>query len=261
MTTLEFSHVSRTYRVRGAGMLRALDDVSFTLTSGTTIALVGQSGSGKSTIAKILTQLESPTSGTILLDGEPIPRRGRKLRRYRQQVRMVFQDPYASLNPYHTIRHHLERPLRLDRVVPRAEVDSEVARLLERVRLAPEIADRSPHELSGGQRLGQFACLRLRGVALVEQAGHLGGQPLGLLLRAGRDALSVLGRLTRPSLGGQRLLGGRLRLGAQLLGLHRGRLRPTTTGLAERDVLASRLTVGRRTLEDVFLDLTGRTLR
>jgi peptide/nickel transport system ATP-binding protein len=152
MTTLEFSHVSRTYRVRGAGMLRALDDVSFTLTSGTTIALVGQSGSGKSTIAKILTQLESPTSGTILLDGEPIPRRGRKLRRYRQQVRMVFQDPYASLNPYHTIRHHLERPLRLDRVVPRAEVDSEVARLLERVRLAPEIADRSPHELSGGQR-------------------------------------------------------------------------------------------------------------
>lgn len=152
MTTLEFSHVSRTYRVRGAGTLKALDDVSFTLTSGRTIALVGQSGSGKSTIAKILTQLESPTTGTILLDGKPIPRRGRALRRYRQQVRMVFQDPYASLNPYHTIRHHLERPLRLDKVVPRREVDAEVRRLLERVKLSPGIADRNPHELSGGQR-------------------------------------------------------------------------------------------------------------
>ena len=152
MTTLEFSHVSRSYKVRGAGTLKALDDVSFTLTSGSTIALVGQSGSGKSTIAKILTQLESATSGEILLDGKPIPRRGRALRRYRQQVRMVFQDPYASLNPYHTIRHHLERPLRLDRVVPSPEVDAEVRSLLERVKLDPALADRHPHELSGGQR-------------------------------------------------------------------------------------------------------------
>jgi peptide/nickel transport system ATP-binding protein len=152
MTTLEFSHVSRTYRVRGAGTMHALDDVSFTLESGRTIALVGQSGSGKSTIAKILTQLEAPSSGEILLDGAPIPRRGRALRRYRQTVRMVFQDPFASLNPYHTVRHHLERPLRLDRVVPAREVDAEVRRLLDRVRLDPGLADRSPHELSGGQR-------------------------------------------------------------------------------------------------------------
>ncbi|MEZ3160866.1 ATP-binding cassette domain-containing protein [Microbacterium sp. BWT-B31] len=152
MTTLEFSHVSRTYRVRGAGTLRALDDVSFTLTSGKTIALVGQSGSGKSTIAKILTQLEAPSSGAILLDGASIPRRGRALRAYRQQVRMVFQDPYASLNPYHTIRHHLDRPLRLHRVVPRTEIDAEVSRLLETVKLSADLADRHPHELSGGQR-------------------------------------------------------------------------------------------------------------
>ena len=152
MTVLEFSHVTREYHVRGAGTLLALDDVSFTLTSGRTIALVGQSGSGKSTIAKILAQLEVPTSGSILLDGRPIPRRGRALRSYRQRVRMVFQDPYASLNPYHTIRHHLERPLRLDKVVPRNEVEAEVGRLLERVRLTPDMADRHPHELSGGQR-------------------------------------------------------------------------------------------------------------
>ncbi|MCS0500666.1 ABC transporter ATP-binding protein [Protaetiibacter mangrovi] len=152
MTTLEFSHVSRVYRVRGAGALRALADVSFTLESGRTIALVGQSGSGKSTIAKILTQLEAPSSGEILLDGHPIPHRGRALRRYRQTVRMVFQDPFASLNPYHTVRHHLERPLRLDHVVPRREIDAEVTRLLDRVRLDPVLADRNPHELSGGQR-------------------------------------------------------------------------------------------------------------
>jgi len=153
MTTLEFKNVTKKYAVRGAGDMLALDDVSFTLSSGQTIALVGQSGSGKSTIAKILTQLERATSGEILLDGAPIPRRGKALRHYRQAVRMVFQDPFASLNPAHTIRYHVERPLRLDKVVPAREVEAEVRRLLERVRLVPEsVLDRRPHELSGGQR-------------------------------------------------------------------------------------------------------------
>jgi len=153
MTTLEFRHVTKAYNVRGAGQIKALDDVSFTLSSHQTIGLVGQSGSGKSTIAKILTQLEAPTSGQVLLDGAPIPTSGKGLRKYRQQLRMVFQDPFASLNPYHSIRHHVERPLRLDRVVPRNEVDDEVRRLLERVRLdADAVIDRRPHELSGGQR-------------------------------------------------------------------------------------------------------------
>jgi len=157
MTTLTFDHVSKTYRIRGgrrgARALKALDDVSFELTSGQTIALVGQSGSGKSTIAKILTQLERADQGSVLLDGKPIPRFGAGLRHYRQTIRMVFQDPFASLNPYHTIRHHIERPLRLANVVPKAEVDAEVLALLERVRLEPDkVVDRRPHELSGGQR-------------------------------------------------------------------------------------------------------------
>ena len=153
MTTLEFAAVTKLYSVRGAGQLTALDEVSFTLRSHQTIGLVGQSGSGKSTIAKILTQLETPTRGEVLLDGVPIPRSGKRLRHYRQQVRMVFQDPFASLNPSHSIRHHLERPLRLDGVVPRAEVDEEVRRLLLRVQLdANAVIDRRPHELSGGQR-------------------------------------------------------------------------------------------------------------
>ena len=153
MTLLEFQNVSKRYRVRGSAPLLALDDVSFTLRDRQTIALVGQSGSGKSTIAKILTQLETPTSGSVLLDGKPIPRRGRGLRRYRQQLRMVFQDPFASLNPAHSIRYHVERPLRLDAVVPSDQVESEVRRLLEKVRLdADAVIDRRPHELSGGQR-------------------------------------------------------------------------------------------------------------
>ncbi|MGO4594904.1 ABC transporter ATP-binding protein [Leifsonia sp. 2TAF2] len=153
MTTLEFTNVTKIYNVRGAGQLKALDDVSFTLGPRQTIGLVGQSGSGKSTIAKILTQLETPTSGEVLLDGSPIPRSGKRLRKYRQQLRMVFQDPFASLNPSHSIRHHIERPLRLDDVVPRAEIDDEVRRLLQRVRLdADAVIDRRPHELSGGQR-------------------------------------------------------------------------------------------------------------
>jgi peptide/nickel transport system ATP-binding protein len=153
VTTLEVKNLVKRYRVRGTGDMRALDDVSFTLTSGQTIALVGQSGSGKSTIAKILTQLERPTSGQVLLDGKPVPRHGAGLRRYRQQLRMVFQDPFASLNPYHTIRYHIERPLRLDSVVPNDQIEQEVRRLLARVRLDVDSAiDRRPHELSGGQR-------------------------------------------------------------------------------------------------------------
>ncbi|MCG7286642.1 ATP-binding cassette domain-containing protein [Cellulomonas sp. ACRRI] len=152
MTSIDVQGVSKTYRVRGAGSIDALSDVSFTLSSGQTIGMVGQSGSGKSTVAKILTQMERPTSGQVLLDGEPIPTRGAALRAYRQQLRMVFQDPFASLNPYHSIRHHVERPLVLSGVVPPGEVDAEVHRLLDKVQLDAGVVDRRPHELSGGQR-------------------------------------------------------------------------------------------------------------
>ncbi|GAA3644474.1 ATP-binding cassette domain-containing protein [Microbacterium awajiense] len=153
MTVLEFDAVTKTYAVRGAGLINALDEVSFSLRSGQTIGLVGQSGSGKSTIAKILTQLERPSSGEVRLDGAPIPRRGKALRTYRQQLRMVFQDPFASLNPYHSIRYAIQRPLHLHEVVPNDRLDHEVRRLLTRVRLdADAVIDRRPHELSGGQR-------------------------------------------------------------------------------------------------------------
>jgi peptide/nickel transport system ATP-binding protein len=158
VTTLEVKGLTKDYRLRDGlrtSRLRAVDDVSFTVEHRRTIALVGQSGSGKSTIAKLLLRLESPTSGEILLDGEPVSRRGTGLAGYRRQVQMVFQDPFASLNPYHTIAHHLERPIRLHHpAMTTAEVRRRSLELLERVRLTPagNVARRRPHELSGGQR-------------------------------------------------------------------------------------------------------------
>lgn len=155
MTTIEARNLVKRYSVRGARgqKLLALNDVSFTLEAGKTVALVGQSGSGKSTLAKILLQLERPTSGQVLLDGAPAASRGRALRDYRSAVQMVFQDPFASLNPFHSIEHHLARPLLIHhRARSGAQVQAGVRRLLERVGLEPAMLTRRPHELSGGER-------------------------------------------------------------------------------------------------------------
>lgn len=135
--------------------LHAVRGVSLELEPGRTVALVGESGSGKSTIARMFAKLESPTGGRILLDGAPSASRGRGLAAYRRDVQMVFQDPFGSLNPFHSIVHHLERPIRLHRPgLSGAEVRERAEELLERVRLSPaaKFADRRPHELSGGQR-------------------------------------------------------------------------------------------------------------
>lgn len=156
--TLEVRNLCKDYKLRNgfrSSVLHAVKDVSFTLAAGKTIALVGESGSGKSTIAKMIAKLETPTSGQILLDGEPSGTHGKALDAYRGEVQMVFQDPFASLNPFHPIRHHLERPLRLHNPgISADEVDARVDQLLEKVRLTPteHYADRRPHELSGGQR-------------------------------------------------------------------------------------------------------------
>ncbi|MEV8379225.1 ATP-binding cassette domain-containing protein [Kribbella sp. NPDC056861] len=158
MTVLEMQNVVKDYRLRNglrSTTLRAVDQVSFTLQPGRTIALVGQSGSGKSTIAKLLMQLERPTSGAILVDDEPMVYRGTRASKYRKAVQMVFQDPFASLNPYHTVGHHLARPIRLHHTgLSSEQVEKRVLDLLRRVRLDPaeDYAQRKPHELSGGQR-------------------------------------------------------------------------------------------------------------
>ncbi|WP_051716829.1 ABC transporter ATP-binding protein [Streptomyces megasporus] len=156
MTTLEVRGLVKDFSLRSGlrqSRFRAVDDVSFTLTPGRTVALVGESGSGKSTVARMIARLERPTSGEIVAtrsDGTRVADRD-----YRDHVQMVFQDPFASLNPFHTVEHHLARPLKLHgRVKGKADTRREVERLLERVNLTPagDIAGRRPHELSGGQR-------------------------------------------------------------------------------------------------------------
>ena len=156
--TLEARNLVKDFHLRSGfrtSVLHAVKDVSFTLEAGRTTALVGESGSGKSTIARMLMKLETPTSGSILLDGEESGTRGSALERYRADVQMVCQDPFASLNPFHTIVHHLERPIRLHHPkLDSREVRARAIELLERVRLTPgeSFAERRPHELSGGQR-------------------------------------------------------------------------------------------------------------
>jgi peptide/nickel transport system ATP-binding protein len=136
--------------------VHAVEDVTFALRPGTITALVGESGSGKSTVARLLARLYEPTSGRVLFEGHDIAsdRRRRAVLRYRSQVQMIFQDPFSSLNPAKTIRHHLARPMRIHGIVERKAVDARVHELLELVGLNPpeKIAARYPHELSGGQR-------------------------------------------------------------------------------------------------------------
>ncbi|KAA9089685.1 ABC transporter ATP-binding protein [Microbacterium radiodurans] len=156
MTAVEVSGLGKEYVTREGlrrRRLHAVDDVSFDLVPGRTVALVGESGSGKSTIAKLLTRLERPSSGAIHVrrgDGTPV-----SAKEYRRHVQMVFQDPFASLNPFHSIEHHIARPLRIHhRTRGAAETRERVLQMLERVNLTPaeSFLHRRPHELSGGQR-------------------------------------------------------------------------------------------------------------
>jgi peptide/nickel transport system ATP-binding protein len=139
---------------RGA-VVHAVDGVSLALPAGRITAIVGESGSGKSTLARLFARLLQPTSGQLLLDGQAAPSgRGGRRRRYTQQVQMVLQDPFASLNPVHDVRYHLTRPLKVHGLGPAASLDESLAALLDRVALTPpeRFLSKYPHELSGGQR-------------------------------------------------------------------------------------------------------------
>jgi len=146
--------VSKDFRIGRHQMLHAVRDVSFNLYRGAVVALVGESGSGKSTAARLLAGQERLTSGVIQLEGKRVQVASRgDFRRYKSHVQLVFQDPFSSLNPVHTVRYHLERPVKLHQGKD-TDVEAEVVALMEQVRLTPakQFLTKYPHELSGGQR-------------------------------------------------------------------------------------------------------------
>lgn len=198
MTSARITNLTKDFSVR-KGLrrepLRAVDRVSFELLPGRTVALVGESGSGKSTIARMLARLEKPTSGRIDVElDDRTPVHGSV---YRRHVQMVFQDPFASLNPFHSIEHHIARPLQIHRRTKgREETHERVLQMLERVNLTPAdtFAERRPHELSGGQRQRVAIARALAPGAQV----LIADEPVSMLdvsIRLG--VLNLIGRLQR----------------------------------------------------------------
>ena len=144
--------VGRTLSGKPRRLLKAVDDVSFSIGRGQTFGLVGESGCGKTTIGRCLVRLYQPTGGQILFDGQDIARLGEKeLAPYRRRMQMIFQDPYASLNPRMTVASIIAEPL-LHTDMSRADRDARVRELVDLVGLKPDHMQRYPHEFSGGQR-------------------------------------------------------------------------------------------------------------
>ena len=151
---LRVEHLTKHFPAGGGKVVDAVDDVSFAITRGATLGLVGESGCGKSSCARTIIRIYEPTSGRILLDGDDISALSQKqLLPYRRKMQMIFQDPYASLNARMTVQDIVAEPLRAHRVCQsRAEERELVIKMLSRVGLNQDHAGRYAHEFSGGQR-------------------------------------------------------------------------------------------------------------
>src|SRR5690349_18459409 len=168
---LEVRHVKKYFPIRRGVLQRevarvhAVDDVSFAVREGETLGLVGESGCGKSTLGRTIVRLLEPTDGQIIFRGTPIEHFGtRRMRPLRREMQMVFQDPYASLNPRKRVGTIVSDPMRIHNIGNRAEQKRRVGEILETVGLSPEHYNRFPHEFSGGQRqrIGIARALALR---------------------------------------------------------------------------------------------------
>jgi len=150
---LQVNNLVKHYPMSGGRVVHAVDGVSFTVAKGETLSLVGESGCGKSTVARAVLRLVAPTSGEIILDGNRIDQLSAEaLRPSRRRIQIVFQDPFASLNPRMRVRSIIAEPIRNFRIERGEGLKRRVNELLEIVRLPHDAADRFPHEFSGGQR-------------------------------------------------------------------------------------------------------------
>ena len=202
VTLLEAHHLTKHFPLRrglfskALGAVRAVDGVSFTIEPGRTLGVVGESGCGKSTTAKLVLKLEEPTGGEIRFDGQSLQSLDADgIRRYRKSVQAVFQDPYASLSPRMRVGSIIAEPLVTNEKLAKGEAKKRVAHLLERVGLPERAADLFPHEFSGGQRqriaIARALALSPRLVVLDEPVSALDvsirAQILNLLVDLQRD--------------------------------------------------------------------------
>src|SRR5580704_6239901 len=198
MPLLEARGLSKSY---DAGAL-AVDSVSFSIARGETLGLVGESGSGKSTVARMVLGLIEPTSGSVIFDGQPVTGiSDRGLRPLRRRMQVVFQDPFAALNPRMRVRDIVAEPLVIHRACPRTDLRPRTAKLLRAVGLDDSALARYPHEFSGGQRqrinIARALALRPKLLVLDEPVSALdvsvGAQIVNLLRDLQRDfALTYL---------------------------------------------------------------------